>query len=226
MTAVERGEKVLDDVVEAPVGAGLFDGIDVSGGREDAEAVGFTGCGFTKTAGAVLGETAAGGAGDDVVGKGGKEATEFFELGGLPPDELECEPFGCAGTDTRELFEVGNEGVEAFGVFGVHEEENTGRGFFRIDLGGACPSQTLHAPAQRQGFFETKNPCLWLGLNVVKSLLAEKFFRFLGKGIFGTILALTLRVFYSYNSQDHWDRILFAGASAHQSRPRTDGRDE
>jgi len=88
--------------------------------------MGFTVVGGAEPAGVLLGETAAGGAGNDVVGERSEEGAEFFQLGRLPSDELKGKTLSGAAADTGELFEVGNEGVEGFRIFRVHEIQNTG----------------------------------------------------------------------------------------------------
>jgi len=123
MAAVEGGKEVFDDVVEAVVGAGFFNGIDVTGGGENAERTSFPAVRGAETAGVLLSETAASGARDDVVRERNEEGTELFELGWLPPDEFESEALGCATADTGKFFEVSDERVEGFWVFWVHEEE-------------------------------------------------------------------------------------------------------
>ena len=60
MASIERGKKVLDDMIEPLIGMGLFNGIHIAGGRNDAEKGGVS-IGRAEAASLIeIGEAAAG----------------------------------------------------------------------------------------------------------------------------------------------------------------------
>lgn len=112
MAVVEGGEEVLDHVVEAVVGVGLFDGVGVTGGGNEAEGGGVA-VGAERAVAAV-GEAAASGAWGDFRRELEEKGGERGEGEAVPGEEFEGEALGGAGPNARKLFEVGNEGEQVF----------------------------------------------------------------------------------------------------------------